>query len=103
MGRRGIFPLYLLDRANLIGNQIEYLILSYHDQGREARLCLRQAHILNETAKEKLSLSGKTPMVHPIFVQEVGSFNLETTPGKPWGIGSRDLLDVEANMKWRSV
>lgn len=26
---------------------------------------------------------------------------LEATPGKPWGIGFRDLLDVEPNMKWR--
>lgn len=26
---------------------------------------------------------------------------LEATPGKPWGIGFKDLLDVEPNMKWR--
>jgi glutamate--cysteine ligase catalytic subunit len=28
---------------------------------------------------------------------------LEATPGKPWGIGFKDLLDVEPNMKWRWV
>lgn len=28
---------------------------------------------------------------------------LEATPGKPWGIGFKDLLDVEHNMKWRLV
>jgi len=28
---------------------------------------------------------------------------LEATPGKPWGIGFKDLLDVEPNMKRRSV
>jgi glutamate--cysteine ligase catalytic subunit len=28
---------------------------------------------------------------------------LEATPGKPWGIGFRDLLDVESNMKLRWV
>lgn len=28
---------------------------------------------------------------------------LETTPGKPWGIGFKDLLDVEPNMKRRLV
>lgn len=27
---------------------------------------------------------------------------LEATPGWPWGIGFKDLLDVEPNMKWRS-
>lgn len=28
---------------------------------------------------------------------------LEATPGRPWGIGFNDLLDVERDMKWRSV
>ena len=28
---------------------------------------------------------------------------LEATPGKPWGIGLKDLLDVEPNMKLRLV
>lgn len=37
----------------------------------------------------------------PIFHPEFGRFMLEATPGKPWGIGFRDLLDVEPNMKLR--
>jgi glutamate--cysteine ligase catalytic subunit len=28
---------------------------------------------------------------------------LEATPGKPWGIGFSDLLDVEPDMKWRYI
>jgi glutamate--cysteine ligase catalytic subunit len=28
---------------------------------------------------------------------------LEATPGSPWGIGFKDLLKVESNMKWRYV
>jgi glutamate--cysteine ligase catalytic subunit len=28
---------------------------------------------------------------------------LEATPGKPWGIGFKDLLAVESDMKWRRV
>ena len=28
---------------------------------------------------------------------------LEATPGKPWGIGLKELLDVEQNMKKRCV
>jgi glutamate--cysteine ligase catalytic subunit len=28
---------------------------------------------------------------------------LESTPGEPWGIGFKDLLNVEPNMKWRYV
>lgn len=37
----------------------------------------------------------------PTFHPEFGRFMLEATPGKPWGIGFKDLLDVEHNMAWR--
>jgi hypothetical protein len=37
----------------------------------------------------------------PIFHPEFGRFMLEATPGKPWGIGFKDLLDVEQNMRLR--
>ena len=39
----------------------------------------------------------------PIFHPEFGRFMLEATPGKPWGIGFKDLLDVERNMRLRYV
>lgn len=35
------------------------------------------------------------------FQPEGGSFGLESAPKKPWGVSSRDLMDVEANMKSR--
>jgi glutamate--cysteine ligase catalytic subunit len=28
---------------------------------------------------------------------------LEATPGAPWGIGFKDLLSVEGDMRWRCV
>lgn len=37
----------------------------------------------------------------PHFHPEFGRFMLEATPGRPWGIGFKDLLKVESNMKWR--
>ncbi len=37
----------------------------------------------------------------PTFHPEFGRFMLEATPGKPWGIEFKDLLDVERNMRWR--
>lgn len=43
-------------------------------------------------------LSGSTL---PIFHPEFGRYMLEATPGKPWGIGFKDLLDVEPNMRLR--
>ena len=39
----------------------------------------------------------------PIFHPEFGRFMLEATPGKPWGIGFKEILDVEPNMKRRLV
>ncbi|KAI9812810.1 MAG: Zn finger-containing GTPase- Activating Protein for ARF [Thelocarpon impressellum] len=39
----------------------------------------------------------------PTFHPEFGRFMLEATPGRPWGIGFRDLLDVERNMRLRRV
>lgn len=42
--------------------------------------------------------SGKTA---PVFHPEFGRFMLEATPGRPWGIDLKDLLDVESDMKWR--
>lgn len=39
----------------------------------------------------------------PIFHPEFGRFMLEATPGRPWGIGFKDLLDVENNMRLRQV
>lgn len=41
--------------------------------------------------------------VAPTFHPEFGRFMLEATPGKPWGIGFKDLLSVERDMKRRSV
>jgi len=46
---------------------------------------------------ELMSFRGTLPIFHPEF----GRFMLEATPGKPWGIGFKDLLDVEPNMKLR--
>jgi len=37
----------------------------------------------------------------PIFHPEFGRFMLEATPGKPWGIEFKDLLDVERDMRLR--
>jgi glutamate--cysteine ligase catalytic subunit len=41
----------------------------------------------------------KTPL--PVFHPEFGRFMLEATPGAPWGIGFKELLDVEPDMKLR--
>lgn len=101
--------------ALLWGDEIEYLVVCYDDQKREVKLSLRQADILEALARdEKLIAQGggvpdlqvgetKKGKTAPVFHPEFGRFMLETTPGKPWGIEFRDLLDVEKDMKWRRV
>jgi len=94
--------------------KIEYLVVSYDDDKREVKLSLRQADILEALASdgELLKQGGGVPdlalghkknagKTAPTFHPEFGRFMLEATPGRPWGIGFKDLLDVEQDMKWR--
>ena len=96
------------------GDEIEYLVVAFEEECRKVRLSLRQADILKALAEdEALSKQGGcVPDLQvvksngdaiPVFHPEFGRFMLEATPGKPWGIGFKDLLDVEPNMKWRLV
>ncbi|KAF2786311.1 glutamate-cysteine ligase [Melanomma pulvis-pyrius CBS 109.77] len=100
--------------ALLWGDEVEYLVVCYDQDNRKVRLSLRQADILAALANdEKLLKQGggvpdvqrgpvkETETTAPVFHPEFGRFMLEATPGKPWGIGFKDLLDVEPNMKWR--
>ncbi|KAK7509786.1 glutamate-cysteine ligase-domain-containing protein [Phyllosticta citriasiana] len=102
--------------AMLWGDEIEYLVVAYDEDHNKVRLSLRQADILDALAHdEKLLNQGggvpdvqrgdpkKSDVAAPVFHPEFGRFMLEATPGKPWGIGFKDLLDVEQNMKWRRV
>ncbi|KAF2005601.1 glutamate-cysteine ligase, partial [Amniculicola lignicola CBS 123094] len=100
--------------ALLWGDEVEYLVVCYNDEQEKVRLSLRQADILAALASSEklLAQGGGVPDVQrgtvkensvtaPVFHPEFGRFMLEATPGKPWGIGFKDLLDVEPNMKWR--
>ncbi|KAJ9638989.1 glutamate--cysteine ligase [Coniosporium tulheliwenetii] len=94
-------------------SMVEYLVVCYDDEHKKVRLSLRQADILAALASDEklLKQGGGVPDVQrgeakdgetaPVFHPEFGRFMLEATPGKPWGIGFKDLLDVEPNMKWR--
>ncbi|KAG4031650.1 hypothetical protein MFRU_008g00180 [Monilinia fructicola] len=99
--------------ALLWGDEVEYLVVNYKDDDEKVTLSLRQADILTALAQdEELCTNGgcvpalqdvtnTKGSVLPVFHPEFGRFMLEATPGKPWGIGFKDLLDVEPNMKWR--
>lgn len=96
------------------GDEIEYLVVAFDEERRKVRLSLRQADILKALAEDEVlsKEGGCVPDLQvvksnsdaiPVFHPEFGRFMLEATPGKPWGIGFKDLLDVEPNMKWRLV
>lgn len=97
--------------ALLWGDEIEYLVVKYKEADAKVLLSLRQADILTALAEdEKLGecvpdlqdvSNAKGPSTTPVFHPEFGRFMLEATPGKPWGIGFKDLLDVEPNMRSR--
>ncbi|RDW62582.1 putative glutamate-cysteine ligase protein [Coleophoma crateriformis] len=99
--------------ALLWGDEVEYLVVTYSESEPIVKLSLRQADILTALAEDQelaknggcvpalqdIAVNKGTPL--PVFHPEFGRFMLEATPGKPWGIGLKDLLDVEPNMKWR--
>ena len=96
------------------GDEIEYLVVAVDDHTRTVKLSLRQADILAALAQDEVlcQKGGCVPDLQkidmhgdpiPVFHPEFGRFMLEATPGKPWGIGFKDLLDVEPNMKVRWV
>lgn len=59
---------------------------------------------MRERAKEfRADVWRRVGKTAPTFHPEFGRFMLEATPGAPWGIGFKDLLDVEPDMKWRCV
>ncbi|PNY27714.1 Glutamate-cysteine ligase, partial [Tolypocladium capitatum] len=102
--------------ALLWGDEVEYLVVMYSEDEPRVLLSLRQAEILKALAADKdlakdggcvPAIQGQTTTAKssshplPVFHPEFGRFMLEATPGKPWGIGFKELLDVEPNMKMR--
>ncbi|KAL2222637.1 glutamate-cysteine ligase-domain-containing protein [Thermoascus aurantiacus ATCC 26904] len=96
--------------ALLWGDEVEYLVVTVDDEARKVRLSLAQVDILKSLARDEAlwKAGGSVPGLKvkegeelPHFHPEFGRFMLEATPGKPWGIGFKDLLKVESNMRWR--
>ncbi|KAI0730334.1 glutamate-cysteine ligase catalytic subunit [Fomitopsis betulina] len=87
----------------LWGDEIEYFVVSFDKEGKNARLSLRQTEILakltsitNDIASDR-GESDSVPTFHP----EYGRFMLESTPGSPYTGRLIDILSVEENMCYR--
>jgi glutamate--cysteine ligase catalytic subunit len=88
----------------LWGDEIEYIVVSLQDEKKRALLSLRQSEILDELKDVVLDLCNEQPeksMVIPTFHPEYGMYMLESTPGCPSGPHLKDLVSVEANMRFR--
>lgn len=88
----------------LWGDEIEYMVVSYDDENKNARLSLRQSEILAKLQGVVLDLckgapasAGSVPTFHP----EYGRYMLESTPGSPYNGTVSNLLTVEQNMRYR--
>ncbi|KXX73924.1 Glutamate--cysteine ligase [Madurella mycetomatis] len=91
--------------AMLWGDEVEYLVVTYSKDDPKVLLSLRQADILTALENDKTLSKGcsesQANQPLPVFHPEFGRFMLEATPGKPWGIDFKELLNVEPDMKLR--
>ncbi|QRV94293.1 glutamate-cysteine ligase catalytic subunit [Ceratobasidium sp. AG-Ba] len=88
----------------LWGDEIEYMVVSYDDENKNARLSLRQSEILAELQNVVLDLCNGSPATAgsvPTFHPEYGRYMLESTPGSPYNGTVSNLLAVEKNMRYR--
>ncbi|EIN11676.1 glutamate-cysteine ligase catalytic subunit [Punctularia strigosozonata HHB-11173 SS5] len=90
----------------LWGDEIEYMVVVFDNEEKNAKLSLRQSEILAKLRAEEGGVSAALnrcgePMVMPTFHPEYGRYMLESTPGAPYSGAICDLLSVEDNMRFR--
>ncbi|KAK8858883.1 hypothetical protein IAR55_003114 [Kwoniella newhampshirensis] len=90
----------------LWGDEIEYMVASFNDENKQARLSLRQTEILEKLQSVTLdpSLEKFKPAccaAIPTFHPEYGRYMLESTPGFPFSGNPSSLVAVEADMRFR--
>ncbi|CAE6420552.1 unnamed protein product [Rhizoctonia solani] len=88
----------------LWGDEIEYMVVSYDNENKNARLSLRQSEILAKLKDVVLDLCNGCPTsadTVPTFHPEYGRYMLESTPGAPYNGTVSNLLQVERNMRYR--
>lgn len=80
------------------GDEVEYVIVKFDSEKKQAKLSLRAKEILDElNEKEKQDPTGVKSLWRP----EYGAYMVEGTPGKPYGGLMAHFNIVEANMRYR--
>ncbi|KAG0034427.1 hypothetical protein BGZ81_004677 [Podila clonocystis] len=88
----------------LWGDEVEYMVVAYDEEKKNAKLSLRVWEMLHELSKEEEEANKhpeKNLEVKTSWRPEYGRYMLEGTPGTPYMGLPRDLLAVEQNMKLR--
>lgn len=88
----------------LWGDEVEYIVISYDEENKNAKISLRvfeMLAILQKDEQDWLKDPEHVPAPATSWRPEYGRFMLEGTPGSPYGSSLRDLLLVEPNMKLR--
>ncbi|KAG9009591.1 hypothetical protein FRB94_011854 [Tulasnella sp. JGI-2019a] len=88
----------------LWGDEIEYMIVTFDDDSKNAKLALCQSELLPKLQMLSENI-GNDPTIDaasvPTFHPEYGRYMIESTPGSPYTGSLPDLLSVEANMRYR--
>ncbi|KZP05503.1 hypothetical protein FIBSPDRAFT_805693, partial [Athelia psychrophila] len=87
----------------LWGDEIEYMVISFDKEAKNAKLSLRQTEILAKLGSivSDISAGCADEITVPTFHPEYGRFMIESTPGSPYTGAITDLLSVECNMRYR--
>ncbi|CAE6440672.1 unnamed protein product [Rhizoctonia solani] len=92
------------DYPFLWGDEIECMVVSYDEEGRDARLSLRQSEILPKIQACEHRLRQMSPSNAdsvPEFQPECNRYMLESAPGSPYNGTIDSLLSVEKDMRNR--
>ncbi|KAF5370723.1 hypothetical protein D9758_001829 [Tetrapyrgos nigripes] len=87
----------------LWGDEVEYMVVSFDNEEKNAKLSLRQTEILAKLSAivDDISSDSDNSIAVPTFHPEYGRYMLESTPGSPYTGSISDLLSVEKNMRYR--
>lgn len=80
------------------GDEVEYIIVKFDDDKKEAKVSLRAHEILAVLNKQEIE---NPNAVKSLWRPEYGAYMIEGTPGHPYGGLLAHFNIVEANMKHR--
>ncbi|KAB8261517.1 glutamate-cysteine ligase-domain-containing protein [Aspergillus pseudonomiae] len=86
----------------LWGDELEYVMVEFDPSQSRATAVLDQENVLHRWNNQISSKLGESPEYEAMDLQpEWQNFSIESTPSKPYTDETRDLLNVEKNMKRR--